>query len=133
MVAIFLFLAFTPYTFTLYASTPYTLHPKSVKKHSFYSFPLLSPIFFRIFAPQRSVNPEYKECIQRMQYYPSGLPWAEAMVPAEQPFSQKYVFYLHTSKKSSTFALSLKRVGTNKTKPASLTCVRDRRESTLQR
>ncbi len=48
-------------------------------------------------------------------------------------FSKKYVFYLHTSKKSSTFALSLKRVGTNKTKPASLTCVRDRRESTLQR
>ena len=96
----FLFLAFT-----LYASTPYTLHPtpkthpKSVKKHSFYSFPLLSPIFFRIFAPQRSVNPEYKECIQRTQYYPSGLPWAEAMVPAEQPFSQKYVFYWHTSKK----------------------------------
>ena len=33
------------------------------------------------------VHPEagYKECIQRMQYYPSGLPWAEAMVPAEQP------------------------------------------------
>ena len=28
------------------------------------------------------VHPEagYKECIQRMQYYPSGLPWAEAMV-----------------------------------------------------
>lgn len=27
------------------------------------------------------VHPEagYKECIQRMQYYPSGLPWAEAM------------------------------------------------------
>jgi hypothetical protein len=26
------------------------------------------------------VHPEagYKECIQRMQYYPSGLPWAEA-------------------------------------------------------
>ena len=47
-------------------------------------------------------------------------------------FSKKYVFYLHTSKKSSTFALLLKRVGTNKTKPASLTCVRDRRESTLQ-
>ena len=31
-------------------------------------------------------DPEYKECIQRMQYYPSGLPWAEAMVPAEQPW-----------------------------------------------
>ena len=47
------------------------------------------------------VHPEtgYKECIQRTQYYPSGLPWAEAMVPAEQPFSQKYVFYWHTSKK----------------------------------
>ena len=27
------------------------------------------------------IHPEagYKECIQRMQYYPSGLPWAEAM------------------------------------------------------
>ncbi len=34
------------------------------------------------------VHPEagYKECIQRMQYYPSGLPWAEAMVPSEQPW-----------------------------------------------
>ena len=34
------------------------------------------------------VHPEtgYKECIQRTQYYPSGLPWAEAMVPAEQPW-----------------------------------------------
>ena len=34
------------------------------------------------------VHPEagYKECIQRMQYYPFGLPWAEAMVPAEQPW-----------------------------------------------
>ena len=34
------------------------------------------------------VHPEtgYKECIQRTQYYPSGLPWAEAMVPAEQPY-----------------------------------------------
>ena len=34
------------------------------------------------------VHPEagYKECIQRMQYYPSGLPWAAAMVPAEQPW-----------------------------------------------
>jgi RHS repeat-associated protein len=31
-------------------------------------------------------DPEYKECIQRMQYYPSGLPWAAAMVPAEQPW-----------------------------------------------
>ena len=28
----------------------------------------------------------YKECVQRTQYYPSGLPWAEAMVPAEQPW-----------------------------------------------
>ena len=26
----------------------------------------------------------YKECIQRMQYYPSGLPWGEAMYPSEQ-------------------------------------------------
>ena len=34
------------------------------------------------------VHPEagYKECIQRMQYYPSGLPWAEAMIPSEQPY-----------------------------------------------
>lgn len=34
------------------------------------------------------IHPEagYKECIQRMQYYPSGLPWAEAMVPSEQPW-----------------------------------------------
>ena len=31
-------------------------------------------------------DPEYKECIQRMQYYPSGLPWAEAKVPSEQPW-----------------------------------------------
>ena len=28
----------------------------------------------------------YKECIQRMQYYPSGLPWGEAMYPSEQPW-----------------------------------------------
>ena len=28
----------------------------------------------------------YKECVQRMQYYPSGLPWAEAMIPSEQPY-----------------------------------------------
>ena len=28
----------------------------------------------------------YKECVQRMQYYPSGLPWAEAMIPSEQPW-----------------------------------------------
>ena len=34
------------------------------------------------------VNPEagYKECIQRMQYYPSGLPWLEAYSPSEQPY-----------------------------------------------
>ena len=34
------------------------------------------------------VHPEagYKECVQRMQYYPSGLPWAEAMTPSEQPY-----------------------------------------------
>ena len=34
------------------------------------------------------VHPEagYKECIQRMQYYPSGLPWAETMMPSEQPW-----------------------------------------------
>ena len=34
------------------------------------------------------VHPEagYKECIQRMQYYPSGLPWAETKVPSEQPW-----------------------------------------------
>ena len=29
---------------------------------------------------------EYKECIQRMQYYPSGLPWAEAAGSSEQPW-----------------------------------------------
>ena len=28
----------------------------------------------------------YKECIQRLQYYPSGLPWAEAYSPSEQPW-----------------------------------------------
>lgn len=34
------------------------------------------------------VHPEagYKECIQRMQYYPSGLPWAETAGPSEQPW-----------------------------------------------
>ena len=34
------------------------------------------------------VHPEagYKECIQRMQYYPSGLPWLEAYSPSEQPW-----------------------------------------------
>ena len=34
------------------------------------------------------IHPEagYKECIQRMQYYPSGLPWIEAMQPSEQPW-----------------------------------------------
>ena len=31
-------------------------------------------------------EPGYKECIQRMQYYPSGLPWGEAMYPSEQPW-----------------------------------------------
>ena len=28
----------------------------------------------------------YKECIQRTQYYPSGLPWVEAYSPSEQPW-----------------------------------------------
>ena len=28
----------------------------------------------------------YKECVQRTQYYPSGLPWIEAMQPSEQPW-----------------------------------------------
>lgn len=34
------------------------------------------------------VHPEagYKECIQRMQYYPSGLPWAESAGASEQPW-----------------------------------------------
>ncbi len=34
------------------------------------------------------VHPEagYKECIQRMQYYPSGLPWAETTNSSEQPW-----------------------------------------------
>ena len=34
------------------------------------------------------VNPSagYKECIQRMQYYPSGLPWAESAGASEQPW-----------------------------------------------
>ena len=31
-------------------------------------------------------DPEYKECIQRMQYYPSGLPWAESAGASEQPW-----------------------------------------------
>ena len=31
-------------------------------------------------------DPEYKECIQRMQYYPSGLPWADSQTPSEQPW-----------------------------------------------
>ena len=31
-------------------------------------------------------DPEYKECIQRMQYYPSGLPWAETAGASEQPW-----------------------------------------------
>ena len=34
------------------------------------------------------VHPEagYKECIQRMQYYPSGLPWEVVYNPSEQPY-----------------------------------------------
>jgi RHS repeat-associated protein len=34
------------------------------------------------------VQPEagYKECIQRMQYYPSGLPWAEAAGASKRPW-----------------------------------------------
>ena len=28
----------------------------------------------------------YKECVQRMQYYPSGLPWNVNQSPSEQPF-----------------------------------------------
>lgn len=34
------------------------------------------------------VHPEagYKECIQRMQYYPSGLPWVESAGASEQPW-----------------------------------------------
>ena len=34
------------------------------------------------------VHPEagYKECVQRMQYYPSGLPWAETAGASEQPW-----------------------------------------------
>ena len=28
----------------------------------------------------------YKECVERMQYYPSGLPWAEAAGSSEQPW-----------------------------------------------
>ena len=28
----------------------------------------------------------YKECVQRTQYYPSGLPWLEAYSPSEQPY-----------------------------------------------
>ena len=31
-------------------------------------------------------DPEYKECIQRMQYYPSGLPWVESAGASEQPW-----------------------------------------------
>ena len=34
------------------------------------------------------VHPEagYKECVQRMQYYPSGLPWLEEFGASEQPW-----------------------------------------------
>ena len=34
------------------------------------------------------IHPEagYKECMERTQYYPSGLPWVEAMMPSEQPW-----------------------------------------------
>ena len=34
------------------------------------------------------IHPEagYKECIQRIQYYPSGLPWAETAGASEQPW-----------------------------------------------
>ena len=34
------------------------------------------------------VHPEagYKECVQRMQYYPSGLPWEVVYNPSEQPW-----------------------------------------------
>ena len=30
--------------------------------------------------------PNYKECIQRMQYYPSGLPWNVGYIPNQQPY-----------------------------------------------
>ena len=35
----------------------------------------------------------YKECVQRTQYYPSGLPWLDEMMPSEQPLEedQKHV------------------------------------------
>ena len=29
---------------------------------------------------------DYKECVQRMQYYPSGLPWSDVMGTSEQPY-----------------------------------------------
>ena len=34
------------------------------------------------------IHPEagYKECVQRMQYYPSGLPWVETVGTSEQPY-----------------------------------------------
>ncbi len=31
-------------------------------------------------------EPNYKECVQRMQYYPSGLPWNETWNASEQPY-----------------------------------------------
>ena len=35
-------------------------------------------------------DPEYKECIQRMQYYPSGLPWVERYSNSEGTHPWKY-------------------------------------------
>ena len=29
---------------------------------------------------------DYKECVQRMRYYPSGLPWSDVMGTSEQPY-----------------------------------------------
>ncbi len=31
-------------------------------------------------------EPNYKECVQRMQYYPSSLPWNENVTASEQPY-----------------------------------------------
>ena len=45
----------------------------------FFGFPLLMNFM-------NSAEVGYKECIQRMQYYPSGLPWAESAGASGQPW-----------------------------------------------
>ena len=48
------------------------------------TFPLLSSGNIR--ETYKIPNAGTKECVQRMQYYPSGLPWAEATNASEQPW-----------------------------------------------